>query len=503
MILETFPSKLDFERLTATASVIPVGVRILADMETPVSVLSRFADRYANVFLFESADGGERWGRYSFMGTSARAVVTVFQTDVVVREGIREKRIPHNGDPMAVLREIMKPFKLAEIPGLPRFCGGLVGYVSYEMAHFFEPRVPNGLPADRPLAEFFVPDNLLIFDNVKHTLSIVALAYCEDGTAEEIFTDARHRVNALLKELSLPPPASTHANKAPIELPKAVNPPEQYMEMVERVKRHVFDGDVIQCVVSQSFVGPAPDDLVSLYRAQRFVNPSPYLFFFKCHGCTLIGSSPETLVRLDNRTATLRPIAGTRPRGGTEQEDRKLADDLLQDEKERAEHLMLVDLARNELGRVSQAGTVQVTDLMFVERYSHVMHLVSNVVGELEPGYDAFELFKASFPAGTLSGAPKIRAMEIIAELEQEPRGAYGGACGYFSFDGNMDFAICIRTAVIEHQRLTIRAGAGIVADSDSETEQLETVNKAKGMARALELLKRDQEQAEKTEKYA
>ena len=266
------------------------------------------------------------------------------------------------------------------------------------------------------------------------------------------------------------------------------------MDMVAKVKEHILDGDVIQCVVSQSFVGPAPDDLVSLYRAQRFVNPSPYLFFFKCHGCTLIGSSPETLVRLDNRTATLRPIAGTRPRGKSEQEDRKLADSLLQDEKERAEHLMLVDLARNELGRVSLPGTVQVTDLMFVERYSHVMHLVSNAVGELEPGRDAFDLFQASFPAGTLSGAPKIRAMEIIADLESEPRGAYGGACGYFSFDGNMDFAICIRTAIIEHQRLTIRAGAGIVADSDPASEHLETVNKAKGMARALELLKQVQE---------
>lgn len=498
MKLESFPSQLDFENLLTQASVIPVGTRILADMETPVSVLARFADRHANVFLFESADGGERWGRYSFMGTSARAVITVFQKDVVVRKGMIEKRMPHHGDPMAVLRELMKPFTLAEIPGLPRFCGGLVGYVSYEMAHFFEPRVPNHLPADRPLAEFFVPDNLLIFDNVKHTLSIVALAYREDGTAEAIFTDARNRVHALLKELSLPPPTTTHTNPSPIELPNPVNRPEQYMEMVKRVKRHVFEGDVIQCVVSQSFVGPAPDDLVSLYRAQRFVNPSPYLFFFKCHGCTLIGSSPETLVRLDNRTATLRPIAGTRPRGSTEQEDRKFADDLLQDEKERAEHLMLVDLARNELGRVSQAGTVQVTDLMFVERYSHVMHLVSNVVGELEPGYDGFELFKASFPAGTLTGAPKVRAMELIAELEQEPRGAYGGACGYFSFDGNMDFAICIRTAVIEHRRLTIRAGAGIVADSDPADEQLETVNKAKGMARALELLKRDQNSEEK-----
>ncbi len=498
MLLETFPSKEEFDQLLKTSSVIPVGVRILADTETPVSVLARFADKNENVFLFESADGGERWGRYSFMGTSARAIITVFQKDVVIREGISEKRIPHHDDPLGVLRDIMKPYQLAEVPGLPRFCGGLVGYLAYEMAHFFEPRVPNTLPAERPMAEMMIPNNLMIFDNVKHTLTVVALAYKADGSADDIYHAARTHVDAMLKELERHVPDTANANKTPITLPQPVNPPEQYMEMVTKVKQHIMDGDIIQCVVSQSFVGSAPDDLVSLYRAQRFVNPSPYLFFFKCQGCTLIGSSPETLIRLDNRTATLRPIAGTRPRGKTEQEDRKFADALLQDEKERAEHLMLVDLGRNELGRVSLPGTVQVTDLMIVERYSHVMHLVSNVVGELEPQHDAFDLFKSSFPAGTLSGAPKIRAMEIIAELETEPRGAYGGACGYFSFDGNMDFAICIRTAIVEHKRLTIRAGAGIVADSDPDTEQLETVNKAKGMARSLELLKQVQENATK-----
>jgi anthranilate synthase component 1 len=273
-------------------------------------------------------------------------------------------------------------------------------------------------------------------------------------------------------------------------MPEPVHAPDYYKGMVEKGKKYIFEGDIIQCVISQSFVGPSPDDLVSLYRAQRYVNPSPYLFFLKSQGCTLIGSSPETMIRLDNRTACLRPIAGTRPRGKTEQEDRKNADSLLQDEKERAEHLMLVDLGRNELGRVSLPGTVQVTDLMIVERYSHVMHLVSNITADIEPQYDAFDLFKSSFPAGTLSGAPKIRAMEIIADLEDEPRGPYGGAVGYFSFDGNMDFCICIRTAIVEHGRLTIRAGAGIVADSDPESEYRETVNKAGAMARSIELLK-------------
>jgi anthranilate synthase component 1 len=493
MILESFPSQAEFAEKLKTASVVPVGIRILADTETPVSVLARFADASPNLFLFESATGGERWGRYSFMGTSARAVVTVFQNDVVIREGIRERRIPHHDRPMDVLRAILEPYRLAEMPGLPRFCGGLVGYIAYEMAHYFESRVPNRLPADRPLAEMMIPDNLLIFDNVKHTLCLVALAFRDDGSADALYADAKARVNTLLGDLARPVPDVARPTRAPILLPEAAETPEQFMATAAKVKERIHAGDIIQCVVSQSFVGSAPDDLVSLYRVQRFVNPSPYLFFFKGESCTLVGSSPETLIRLDNRAATLRPIAGTRPRGKTEQEDRQLADSLLKDEKERAEHLMLVDLARNELGRVSRPGTVQVTDLMFVERYSHVMHLVSNVVGELDPQRDAFDAFQAAFPAGTLSGAPKIRAMEIIAELESEPRGAYGGACGYFSFDGGMDFAICIRTAVVERQRLTLRTGAGIVADSVPAAEHLETLNKAKGMARALALLKQNQ----------
>jgi anthranilate synthase component 1 len=258
--------------------------------------------------------------------------------------------------------------------------------------------------------------------------------------------------------------------------------------MVEKVKHHIYEGDIIQCVISQSFVGPAPDDLVSLYRAQRHVNPSPYLFFLKAQDCTLIGSSPETMIRLDHRTATLRPIAGTRPRGATEQEDRKLADSLLQDEKERAEHLMLVDLGRNELGRVALPGTVQVTDLMIVERYSHVMHLVSNITADLEPGHDAFDLFASSFPAGTLSGAPKIRAMELIDELEPARRGLYGGALGYIDLRGNLDFCITIRTLVLRAGQATIQAGAGIVADSDPDAEQRETEAKAQAMFAALRL---------------
>ncbi|HSO66379.1 MAG TPA: anthranilate synthase component I family protein, partial [Desulfatirhabdiaceae bacterium] len=264
---------------------------------------------------------------------------------------------------------------------------------------------------------------------------------------------------------------------------------EIFRNMVEKVISHIREGDMIQTVVSQPFVANAPADLWMLYRAQRFINPSPYLFFLNLGKLTLIGSSPETMVRLENGTATLRPIAGTRPRGKTEQEDRALAAELLADEKEKAEHLMLVDLGRNDLGRIAQTGTVQVTDLMVVERYSHVMHLVSNITADIKPGKDAWDLIRASFPAGTLSGAPKVRAMEIIADLENEPRGPYGGAVGYISFQGNMDLAITIRTAVVENGKLMVRAGAGIVADSNPEKERIETVNKAKAIQRALELI--------------
>lgn len=489
MLLDTFPSHEQFRELLRTSTVIPVGAKILADTETPVSVLSRFAHDNPDVFLLESAEGGEQWGRYSFMGVSARANIAVYRNDVVLRQGISEKRIPHGGDPLAVLREIMKPYTLAELPGLPRFCGGLVGYFAYEMIHFFEPRVPNALPPERPMAEFIIPDTLLIFDNTAHTLTVLALAFKADDEADRLYAGAVARVQELLEIIGRPADVAMHLNRRTVRMPEPAHGPETYKGMVEQVKRHICEGDVIQCVVSQSFVGPAPDDLVSLYRAQRYVNPSPYLFFLKAQGCTLIGSSPETMIRLDNRTACLRPIAGTRPRGKTEQEDRKNADSMLQDEKERAEHLMLVDLGRNELGRVSLPGTVQVTDLMIVERYSHVMHLVSNITADLDDVHDAFDLLKAAFPAGTLSGAPKVRAMELIAELEATPRGCYGGAVGYVSFNGNMDFCITIRTATIEDGRMVVRAGAGIVADSDPEKEHQETVNKAAGVARAVQLL--------------
>jgi anthranilate synthase component 1 len=491
MLLESFPNLESFREFAKQANVIPVAAKVLADTETPVSVLARFQNSSESMFLFESVEGGERWGRYSFMGTQAKVRVTVFREEVVVRQGIQERRIPHHGKPMDVLRTIMAPYKLASIPGLPKFCGGLVGYFAYEMVHFFEPRVKNKLPGEKPLADLMIPEALLVFDNVQNTLTVMALAFLNPGdNPDHAYEAARAKRDFLLKILETPaPPLVTPPSKRDLE-PKPIITEQAFRDKVLKVKEHIACGNIIQCVISQSFVCEVPEDRLGLYRTQRHLNPSPYMYLLRMGGIELIGSSPETMIRLEHKKATLRPIAGTRPRGKTPQEDLALADELLKDEKERAEHLMLVDLGRNELGRVALPGTVQVTDLMIIERYSHVMHLVSNIVADLEDGHDAFDLLPSAFPAGTLSGAPKVRAMEIIAELEETPRGAYGGAVGYISFDGSMDFAICIRTAILEDGRLTLRAGAGIVADSDPETERAETVSKAKSVARALQILK-------------
>ena len=470
MILEEFPAPASAAAHAAAGCVVPVGVKVLADSETPVSVLARFDRREKSLFLLESAEGGEQRGRYSFLGLDARLAATVYREEVVVRQGLDERRIPHGGDPMAVLRSLVAPYRMADAPGLPRTCAGLAGYFAYETAHFFEPRVPNRLPADRPLAELMMPGSMLVFDNVAQALYVVSFAFPGDAPdAASAVAAARARVADLLEVIAEPGPVPDAAGEDLGPL-RPTHDPDYFKGIVAKVKERIVEGDLIQCVPSQSFVARAPRDPVALYRMQRFVNPSPYLYYFKLEGCTLVGSSPETMIRLEGRTACLRPIAGTRPRGADEREDRALAYGLLADAKERAEHLMLVDL-------------------MSVERYSHVMHLVSKVVSELEDGRDAFDLFPAAFPAGTLTGAPKVRAMETIAELEDEPRGPYGGAVGYFAFGGDMDFAICIRTAAIEHGRMTVRAGAGIVYDSVPENEYSETVNKAGAMARGVALL--------------
>ncbi|MCL2742497.1 MAG: anthranilate synthase component I family protein [Planctomycetaceae bacterium] len=478
------------------ADVVPVFCKVLADHHTAVSLLRRFykEPNQNGIFLLESAEGGEKWGRYSFLGIETHTFIDVLEDTVVITETNtgNAETIPHHNKPLDVLRTIMQRYKPAESENLPRFFGGLVGYFTYEMTAFFE-NIPHKLK-DEPFARFVIPKVVLILDNAKQSLTVCVLAFPKkDAPKDELKTLYREAIQHIEKvcgQLEEPLDAKQPSAEDELNL-TAIIPEYEYRKRVGIIKEHIKNGDIIQCVFSQPFVTDSAPDSVSLYRALRFANPSPYLFFMHLGDTVLVGSSPETMVRLEGRTATLRPIAGTRKRGNTEQRDRELADEMLRDPKEKAEHLMLVDLGRNDLGRIAKTGTVQVTDLMFIERYSHVMHLVSNVTAQLEDGLDGFHLFESAFPAGTLSGAPKVRAMQIIAEQEDTARGPYGGAAGYISFNGNIDFAITIRTAKIRNGKLTAQAGGGIVYDSDPELERKETVNKAMGISRALSLLTR------------
>jgi anthranilate synthase component 1 len=478
------------------ADVVPVTRKILADQHTPVSLLQRFYKERDGVFLLESVEGGEKWGRYSFLGIDTHAYIEVLADTVRVVEYdtsgniASEENIPHFGVPLKVLRELIQRFRLPQRLDNPRFFGGLVGYFTYEMVTFFE-NIPHKLVGE-PFARFVIPRTLLVLDNVKQLLTICVLTFPKNehtpDALKTLYKDAIHNIDRIVGELA-EPLATPQPQKVEDLSLMSVMPEQEYRKKVEVVRDHIKCGNIIQCVLSQPFVAEKSLDAVSLYRALRFANPAPYMFFMRLGGDVLVGSSPETMIRLEGRTATLRPIAGTRKRGTTEQQDREMADEMLRDPKEKAEHLMLVDLGRNDLGRVAKTGTVQVTDLMFIERYSNVMHLVSNVTAQMEDGLDGFDLFEAAFPAGTLSGAPKVRAMQIIAEQEQTSRGAYGGAAGYISFNGNIDFAIIIRTARIRDGKLTAQAGAGIVYDSNPESERVETVNKAMGISRALKVL--------------
>ena len=489
MYIRSLPEKEEFLSLSKDYDVIPVCTELLADTQTPVSLLKKFSDR-KDLFLLESVVGGENWGRYSFLGVSARIRVRVYADRVEIIEDDNTEIIPHDGDPFPILRQFSSRYKEAALSDLPRFAGGLVGVFNYESVSFIED-IPIKCDPAKPIASFVVPDEIIVFDNVRHCVNCIVLAFINGSDPDQCYRQASDKLEKLTGIVNS---FAGDADNVDFEIDDTFtsdNGEQEFRDKVMKVKGHIFEGDIIQAVISQQFSCPAPKDSITLYRALRFINPSPYLYYMAIDDRIIIGASPETMVRLDNRTACVRPIAGTRKRGKSEQEDRALADELLKDEKERAEHLMLVDLGRNDLGRVGKTGTVQVTDLMIVERYSHVMHLVSNVVCQVDDSMDAFDLFKATFPAGTLSGAPKVRAMEIIAEMENSPRGCYGGAVGYIGFNGNMDMAITIRTAVIEDGRLTVQAGAGIVADSDPESERVETVNKAMAIHRAIEFAKK------------
>lgn len=487
MKLKLYPQREDFLKLSDKGNLIPVCLKILADTETPLSALRKLYMGRGPVFLLESVEGGERWGRYSFLGASAGRSFEVYRNKIIIGEKDQYKEVLHNGDPLSVLKDCMGIYRPVCLPELPRFWGGMVGYLAYEAVSFFE-AIPNACSDDDLLAHFIVPDNLYIFDNLRHTLTLVAYAFLDGNEPTVAYDEALRAIEGMRRMLARPLPQDGPEDGTDMRLVPRVEE-AAFRNRVARIQDYIKEGDVIQTVISQPFTCLAPPDPCSLYRAQRYINPSPYLYFLHLGDNILVGSSPETMVRLENGVATLRPIAGTRPRGKTEAEDRQLADELLQDPKERAEHLMLVDLGRNDLGRVAEIGTVQVTDLMVVERYSHVMHLVSNIVCDLKKGVDAWDLLQATFPAGTLTGAPKVRAMQLIAELEGEPRGPYGGAVGYISFTGNMDLAITIRTACIRDGLLTVRAGAGIVADSHPESERKETMAKATAVQKALHLI--------------
>ena len=489
-----YPDFETFQTLAQTGNLIPVYREVLADMETPLSVLARLSDRpYA--FLLESVEGGEKWGRYTFIGADPRTVFQVVGNNVVIEQNGDRQVIPHGGDPLRYLQALMEGYKPAHVAGLPRFYGGAVGYLGYDMVRYFE-RLP-ALPKedlDTQDAVFMMTDTFLVFDNVRHTIKAVACAEIKENmsTAElrAAYDECTGKIDDLFRMTKAPlPEADRRRNGVALKSNMAK---DDFCAMVEKAKEYIVAGDIIQVVLSQRFELENTLTPIDLYRALRYVNPSPYLFFLKMKDFFLVGSSPEVMVRLEEGVVELRPIAGTRKRGKDEQEDRKLADELLQDPKERAEHVMLVDLGRNDLGRIAEIGSVQVNQLMTVERYSHVMHLVSNIQAQLLPKKNAFDVLKATLPAGTLSGAPKIRAMEIIEELELARRGPYGGAVGYFSYTGNMDFCITIRTLMIKDGKTYVQAGAGIVADSNPQHEYQETVNKAEGMVRAVKLAAND-----------
>ena len=486
-----FPKKSEFIKLSKQGSLIPVYREILADTETPVSAFSKIAGKYS--FLLESVEGGENVARYSFLGCDPYLVLSARDGNVVEIKpsaGKNSKPISIACDPLNRLKQLLYEFIPVKTEGLPRFHGGAVGYMGYDIVRLIE-EIPDKNPDDLrfPDCRFLLTDTLLVFDHVKHKIMIVSNARI-DKSPSKAYDEAVKKIDAIAGKLKKP------AKLKPIELSRETSSPVKavsnmtkkgYESAVEKAKEYIRSGDIIQVVLSQRFKTTLNAPAFDVYRALRTINPSPYMYYFSFEDLKIVGTSPEIMVRLEDGIASIRPIAGTRQRGDSAEEDKKLEDELLADEKEKAEHIMLVDLARNDLGRVCESGSVRVTDLMSVEKYSHVMHIVSDVNGTLEKGKDAFDLFRASFPAGTVSGAPKIRAMQIIDELETVRRGPYAGAVGYFDFAGNMDTCITIRTIFIKGKEAYVQAGAGIVADSVPEKEYYESVNKAKAMLKALE----------------
>ena len=485
------PRKEAFAQLARQGNVIPVYTDLMADFETPVSVYAKLKERGPS-YLLESVEGGENLYRYSFIGCRPRMVIASGpDTTEIRRPGRPVERIPTPPDPLSLVEREIAGHRPVRLPGMPRFTGGAVGYIGYEYVTRIEPTVPAA-GADElgiPMTYFMLSDTIVIFDRVRQTLRLCVNAHIsEEGGPDQAYAAAVAELESLDAVLRQP----RELAPAPlVEAPPAAVPQGNftraaYEAVVDGVKEYIRAGDIIQIVPSQRFSRPFDKSPLDLYRALRSVNPSPYMFVLDAGDFALVGASPEVHVRLTDGLVEIRPIAGTRHRGATVAEDVALEKELLADEKERAEHLMLVDLARNDIGRVCAYGSVHVPELMVVERYSHVMHIVSQVEGRIAPGRSAFDLMRATFPAGTVSGAPKIRAMQIIAEREPVQRGFYAGALGYFSYDGNLDSCITLRTALIKDGRIHIQAGGGVVADSDPAAEYQETFNKASALFKAV-----------------
>lgn len=465
---------------------IPLVAEIYADLDTPLSLYLKLANRPYS-YLLESVQGGERFGRYSFIGLPARTRIVAYGRKVQVERDGEVIESAEDTNPLDFVQAYQARFNPAPLHGLPRYTGGLAGYFGYDTVRYIERRLAGVQKPDvigTPDVQLLLTEELAVVDNLASKLTFIVYA---DPAQPQAYLAARERLNALIRSLGKPaqvPAAPTMQPAVAVsEFGEA-----GFKDAVEKAKRYIFDGDIMQVVLSQRMSQPFAASPLSLYRALRSLNPSPYMFYYDMGDHHIVGSSPEILVRLEGEMVTARPIAGTRHRGKTREQDIALAEELLADPKERAEHVQLMDLGRNDVGRVAETGSVKVTDNMVIERYSHVMHIVSNVEGKLKPGMDAIDVLKATFPAGTVSGAPKVRAMEIIDELEPSKRGIYAGAVGYLGFNGDMDVAIAIRTAVIKDGTLYVQAGAGIVADSVPDSEWMETQNKARAVLRAAEL---------------
>ena len=469
---------------------IPLIKEILADLDTPLSCYIKLA-KGPYSYLFESVEGGEKWGRYSILGLPCRTILKAFNSRVIIEIDGKVVESHEATNPLDFVEQFKSRYRAPELPDLPRFHGGLVGYFGYDCIRYIEPKLAANEPPDVvgvPDILLMVSDEVLVFDNLTGTLKLIVMI---DPQQHDAYRQGQQRLDELIDAMHQPaatlPPINLHADNISETAFQSHTGQEKYTADVDKIKDYILSGDVMQVVLSQRLSMPFNAEPLNLYRSLRSLNPSPYMYFLDLDDHQIAGSSPEILARLENQQVTVRPIAGTRRRGLDEQEDKRLEQDLLDDPKEIAEHLMLIDLGRNDVGRVAKTGTVELTQKMVVERYSHVMHITSNVVGHLREGLSAIDVLRATLPAGTLSGAPKIRAMEIIDELEQEKRNIYGGAIGYLAWNGNMDTAIAIRTAVIKDNKIYVQAGAGVVADSIPELEWKETMNKARALFQAVD----------------